>query len=376
MKDPRLVRLAEIIVSHSLNVQPGERVYINFQGIATKDLTAELIQLITKKGAIPFWYFNDPPLFRDFLKEVNPEQMRSFTDLHRAIMKDVDCYIGINGTDNVFEHSDLSPEKLMLLQNVYKKEVVFEERVPNTRWCVLRYPNGAMAQLAQHSVEEFEEFFFRVCTLDYKELSKNLDPLKDLMDRTDRVRIEAPGTDLQFSIKGIPTVICAGKMNLPDGEIYTAPVRDSVNGTIRFNTPSLYKGEVFEVVELEFSEGRIIECDCNGNKRKLKEILNSDGGSSYTGEFALGVNPHILEPMKDTLFDEKIYGSFHLTPGNSYDDADNGNKSAVHWDLIQIQRPEYGGGRILFDDVLIREDGEFVLSQLLPLNKRDRGDLF
>lgn len=369
MKDPRLTQLAETILSHSLAIQPEERIYINFQGQDTTGLVGELIRLITEKGAIPFWYYNDPPLLRKFLKEMDSCQIRSFTDLHRGIMKEFDCYIGINGTENIFETSDLPREKQSLFQNIYEKEVVFEERVPNTRWCVLRYPNGPMAQLAQRSVEDFEDFFFKVCTLDYRKLSEKLDPLMDLMDKTDRVRIISPGTDLSFSIKGIPTVKCTGKMNLPDGEIYTAPVKESVNGKILFNSPSVYRGELFEQVKLEFRNGKIVKASCIGNNKKLMGILTSDSGSSYTGEFALGVNPYILEPMKDTLFDEKIYGSFHLTPGNSYEDADNGNKSGIHWDLIQIQRSEYGGGEIYFDNTLIRKDGEFVLPELYPLNR-------
>lgn len=370
MKDPRLTELAETILNDSLDLQPGERVFINFQGQATTELAGELIRLITDKGAVPFWYFNDPPLFRKFLKGMEEHQMRDFTDLHLGLMREFDCYIGVNGSENVFETADLSKGKQSLLQNIYEKDVIFGERVPNTRWCVLRYPNGAMAQLAQRSVEEFEDFFFRVCTLDYRDLSEKLDPLKTLMENTDRVRIVAPGTELSFSINKIPVVKCAGKMNLPDGEIYTAPIRESVNGKIRFNTPSVYKGELFENVELEFLDGKIIKATCSGNNRRLMDILSSDDGSCYIGEFAMGVNPHILEPMKDTLFDEKIYGSIHLTPGNSYDDADNGNKSGIHWDLIQIQRPEYGGGKIYFDNELIRKDGEFLLPPLLPLNRR------
>ena len=192
-------------------------------------------------------------------------------------------------------------------------------------------------------------------------------PLKALMERTDRVHILGPGTDLTFSIKGMPAVKCCGERNIPDGEVYTAPVKDSMNGIISYNTPSEEQGFTFENIVFEVKDGKIVKASANNDER-INKLLDTDEGSRYFGEFALGVNPYILHPMKDTLFDEKIAGSFHLTPGASYEDAFNGNKSAVHWDLVMIQRPEYGGGEIYFDDVLIRKDGRFVIPQLECLN--------
>ena len=240
-------------------------------------------------------------------------------------------------------------------------------RVNKTKWAVLRYPNASMAQLAGTSQEAFEDFYFDVCTLDYQKMSKAMDALVELMNKTDRVQLKGPGTDLTFSIKGIPAVKCAGECNIPDGEVYTAPVRDSVNGVISYNTPSEEQGFTFENIVFHVKDGKITEASSNNNKR-INELLDTDEGARYFGEFALGVNPYILRPMKDTLFDEKICGSFHLTPGASYEDAFNGNKSAVHWDLVMIQREEYGGGEIYFDDVLIRKDGRFVLPELEGLN--------
>ena len=224
-----------------------------------------------------------------------------------------------------------------------------------------------MAQLAGSSLEKFEDFYFDVCTMDYKKMSKAMDPLVDLMNRTDKVRIEGPGTDLTFSIKGIGAVKCDGRMNIPDGEVYTAPVRESMNGVISYNTPSEEQGFTYENIVFEVKDGKIVKATSNDDK-KINDLLDVDEGARYFGEFALGVNPYILDPMKDTLFDEKICGSFHLTPGMCYEDAPNGNTSANHWDLVMIQRPEYGGGRIWFDDVLIREDGIFVLPELEGLN--------
>ncbi|MFL6558809.1 MAG: aminopeptidase, partial [Bacillus sp. (in: firmicutes)] len=231
----------------------------------------------------------------------------------------------------------------------------------------LRYPTSSMAQLAKMSTEAFENFYFDVCNLDYGRMDQAMDSLKALMDRTDKVRITGPGTDLSFSIKDIPAIKCAGRLNIPDGEVYTAPVRDSVNGVVTYNTPSPYQGFTFENVKLTFRDGKIVEAESNDSSR-INKIFDTDEGARYIGEFAIGVNPFILNPMQDILFDEKIAGSFHFTPGQCYDDAFNGNHSNIHWDMVNIQRPEYGGGEMYFDDVLIRKDGLFVIPELEVLN--------
>jgi aminopeptidase len=246
---------------------------------------------------------------------------------------------------------------------------VQDQRVKKTKWCVLRWPTPSMAQLAGMSTEAFEDFYFDVCTLDYEKLQPGMKALKALMERTDRVRINGPGTNLRFSIKGIPAVICGGDRNIPDGEVFTAPVRDSVNGFVTFNAPTIYQGTSFDHIRLEFENGKIVKATSNQTK-KLNDILNADPGARYIGEFSLGFNPHILYPMRDILFDEKIAGSFHFTPGQAYETADNGNRSQVHWDMVSIQRPDYGGGEIYFDGELIRKNGKFLPKQLHSLNWR------
>lgn len=250
---------------------------------------------------------------------------------------------------------------------LYSHPVHSEQRVKHTKWVVLRYPNASMAQLANTSTEAFEDFYFDVCNLDYAKMDKAQDALADLMNRTDKVRITGPGTDLSFSIKNIGAVKCSGQKNIPDGEVYSAPVRDSVNGTISYNAATLYNGITFENIKFTFKDGKIVEATSNDTKR-LNEILDSDEGARHIGEFAIGFNPYILHPMKDILFDEKIAGSLHFTPGQAYEETDNGNRSSIHWDLVLIQRPDYGGGEIYFDDVLIRKDGIFVVPELECLN--------
>ena len=224
-----------------------------------------------------------------------------------------------------------------------------------------------MAQNAGVSTEKFENFYFDVCTLDYSKMDRAMDALKALMDKTDKVRLVAKDTDLTFSIRGIPAIKCAGNMNIPDGEVYTAPVKDSVNGVITYNAPTLENGIKHEHVRLVFKDGKIVEAT-SSNTEALNAVLDTDAGARYVGEFAIGVNPYVTSPMLDILFDEKISGSIHFTPGCCYDDAFNGNKSSVHWDMVLIQTPEWGGGEIWFDGVLIRKDGRFVLPELYPLN--------
>jgi aminopeptidase len=245
--------------------------------------------------------------------------------------------------------------------------VHLDYRVNRTRWVVLRYPSPSMAQMANMSTEAFEDFYYRVCTLDYSKMAGAMAPLAERMRSTDRVQLRGPGTDLRFSIKGIGVVPCEGRRNLPDGECFTAPVRDSVEGTISFNTPSLYLGTTYDSLSFTFEGGRIVKAAGNPQD-KLDRLLQTDEGARFVGEFSLGFNPLILHPMKDTLFDEKIAGSLHFTPGQAYTIADNGNRSQIHWDLVLIQRPEYGGGEIWFDGECIRRDGVFLAPELVGLN--------
>lgn len=366
LKDPRIVKFAQTIVHYSTGVKPGERVLIEMIG-PERVLLKSVIDEVYAAGGHPYVQLTDRSVERTLLRNMTKENMEHWAALDLARMKDMDVYIGIRSGENASELSGLPDGQLNLYQTTYYKPVHLDQRVRHTRWVVMRYPSPSMAQLAGMNTEAFEDFYFDVCLLDYAKMSEAMDPLKELMDQTDRVRIVGPGTDLTFSIRGIPSVKCDGKKNLPDGELYTAPVRESVNGTIRYNVPSVYSGLTFENIEFRFENGKIVEAKASDTKR-LNDILDSDEGARYIGEFSIGFNPHILHPMKDTLFDEKIAGSLHFTPGQAYEEADNGNRSSIHWDLVLIQRPEYGGGEIWFDDRLIRKDGRFVIPELERLN--------
>lgn len=366
MKDPRYEKLANNLINYSCKLKKGEKVLIEAIGECTP-LVKELVKEAYKVGAIPLVTIKNKEIDREILLNTTKEQLELMAKYESARMSDMDAYIGIRATDNSAELSDVPAEKLSLYSKYFANPVHGEIRVPKTRWVILRYPNYSMAQSANMSTDAFEDYYFNVCNLDYSKMSKAMDKLVALMNKTDKVRLTGKGTDITFSIKDIPAIKCDGDANIPDGEVYTAPVKNSVNGTISYNTPSLREGFTYENIKLKFENGKIVEATANDTE-KINKVLDIDEGARYIGEFAIGVNPYILEPMKDTLFDEKITGSIHFTPGASYDDAPNGNDSAVHWDLVLIQRPEYGGGEIYFDDVLIRKDGLFVIDELKCLN--------
>ena len=365
--DLRIQQLAKNLVNYSVKVKKGENVYISHTGESTRLLAIALVKEVYAVGGVPFIHYSDTRLQREMLLNCNDDQLKLMAEIACLEMSKMDCYIGVRGSDNIAELSDVPAEKLKAYDSLYSKPVHHEIRVPNTKWVVLRYPNDSMAQLSNTSLENFEDYYFNVCNLDYSKMDKAMTPLVELMNKTDKVRLVGKGTDLSFSIKDIPAVKCAGECNIPDGEVYTAPVRKSINGVVTYNTPSVYQGFTYEDIVLEFKDGKVVKATANDTE-KINKVFDTDEGARYVGEFAIGVNPYILNPMKDILFDEKIMGSFHFTPGSCYDEASNGNDSAVHWDLVCIQTPEYGGGEIYFDDVLIRKDGMFVIPELECLN--------
>lgn len=365
--DERIKELAHNLVNYSMKVKENDKVYIHYIGEATEALARQLIKEVYLAKGIPFPHYTSQIMQREMLLHCNQEQLSLMAEIDGAEMDKMDCYVAVRGSENATELADVPAEKMKLYDIYYATPVHHDIRVKKTRWVVLRYPNYSMAQLAQTSLENFEEFYFKVCNLDYSKMGKEMENLVAYMNRTDRVRIVGPGTDLSFSIKDIPAIKCAGELNIPDGEVFSAPVKDSINGTLQYNTPAVYQGFTYENIKLTFKDGKIIEATANDTER-INKVFDTDEGARYVGEFAVGVNPYVLKPMKDTLFDEKIMGSFHFTPGNCYDEAPNGNHSSIHWDLVCIQTPEYGGGEIYFDDVLIRKDGRFVVDELNGLN--------
>src|ERR1700726_1270836 len=365
MHDLRFDKLAKLLVEYSTRLKRNETVLIEAFDVPD-EMPIALIQSIRKAGAIPFVQIHRARVNRALTLGASDRQLKLMASHELARMKKMDAYIAVRGSDNITELSDVPAKQMQLMAK--KMRPVQDQRVKKTKWVVLRWPTPSMAQLAGMSTEAFEDFYFEVCTLDYRKLQPGMKALKALMERTDRVEIKGPDTDLRFSIKGIPAVICGGDRNIPDGEVFTCPVKNSVEGHVTFNAPTIYQGASFDGIRLEFREGKIVKASSNQTE-KLNKILDSHAGARYLGEFSLGFNPYVLQPMRDILFDEKIAGSFHLTPGQAYEEADNGNRSQVHWDMVSIQRPDYGGGEIYFDGKLIRRDGEFVPKQLQSLNR-------
>ena len=367
MTDPRITRLAELLVNYSCAVKSGENVLLE-----AIDVPGEFAVAVTKAvaaaGGRPHVMIKSNLVTRALMNAGTMEQWEQIAEIERRQMEKMQCYIGARGSTNVSELADVAQDKQKIYESTVWKRVHHEVRVKKTRWVVLRWPTPSMAQLAEMSTEAFEDFYFNVCTLDYVKMSRAMQPLQALMAQTDRVLLKGPrDTDLTFSIKGIPAICCDGKLNIPDGEVFTAPVRDSINGVIQYNCPTLYRGVTHQDVRLEFANGKIVKAT-SSNTQKLVEVLDTDAGSRYCGEFAIGFNPYCTRPMKDILFDEKIAGSIHLTPGACYDEASNGNQSDIHWDLVLRQTPDAGGGEIYFDGKLIRKDGRFVLPELEGLN--------
>ena len=364
MHDDRFDKLAKLLVEYSIRLKRNETVLIETFDIPD-EMTIALVRAVRKAGGVPFAQTYRTRVNRALALEASDRQLNLMASHELARMKRMNAYIAVRGSNNITEMSDVPPDKMKLIGR--KMRPVQDQRVKKTKWVVLRWPTPSMAQLAGMSTEAFEDFYFDVCTLDYRKLQPGMKALQRLMEKTDRVQIKGPGTDLHFSIKGIPAVICGGDRNIPDGEVFSCPVKDSVGGHITFNAPSIYQGIAFDGIRLEFKDGKIVDAMSN-QPQKLNKILNSDTGARYVGEFSLGFNPRVLQPMRDILFDEKIAGSFHLTPGQAYEEADNGNRSQVHWDMVSIQRPDNGGGEIYFDGKLVRKDGKFVPNQLRSLN--------
>lgn len=364
--DNRIRDLAKNILVNSLELKKGEKIYIEAFSESTKDFLNELIHASIELGAIPFYFYNDNSFVKNLINGANDVQIEGYTSMHKYLMEQADCYLGVRGHDDLFALSDVDTT---LYNKIFMEQVHMRIRVPKTRWCVMRYPNNTMAALSRMSLKSFEDFYFNSCLLDYKKMGKSMLKLKELMDKTENVQIRGMDTNLTFSLKGQKSVVCDGRMNIPDGEVYTAPVKDSINGYVQFNTDTLYNGVFYSNIYLEFENGKIIKGKSLVNDDKFQKMLDTDEGSRFIGEFALGVNPYITHPILDILFDEKICGSFHMAIGNSYEDeTNNGNVSTIHWDLVKIQTKEEGGGEIWFDNRLIRKDGMFVIPELECLN--------
>ena len=366
MKDPRITKMAQNLIHHSVKLQPGENVLIEVTG-TDFDLAKALVKEAYVVGGNPFVNVNIPEIEALMLKDMGEEHMKLAARLELDKMQQMQAYLGVRGNNNVHSGDIVPPEKGAQYRQLFYQPVHLEQRVKKTKWCVLRVPNNSMAQNAGMSTDTFQDLFYDVCALDYARLAREAEPLRQMMEKADRVRLTGKGTDLTFSIKGLPACTCAGQRNIPDGEIFSAPVKNSVNGIITYNLPGKVNDTTPNEIFLRFENGKIMEVK-GKDAENLEKTFNIDEGARYVGEFAIGINPKLTKPIMDTLFDEKISGSLHVTPGNCYQECDNGNYSAIHMDMIMLQTPEFGGGDIWLDDTLVRRDGLFVPKEMQGLN--------
>ena len=365
MDTEKLNSLAKTIVNYSLHLKEDSKVNISFTKEASP-LVEEIIKEKKKKKAIIFLDQYDPKLMTLLADTNTKSRIEVLKKKKKLDVELFDAFISIRYTYNDYETKNTPKEMTKNLGAATQEED--DIRINERDWVLLNYPSNVDAYKAKMSTTEFNDFALDVMTVDYRKMSQDIKPLKDLMERTDKVRIISPNTDIEFSIKGMPAISCTGEKNIPDGELYTAPIKESVNGIITYNTPSPYQGNIYNHVSLTFKNGKIINATCEEDDDMLNEIFDTDPGARYIGEFSLGFNPKIFYPMGDILYDEKIMGSLHFTPGRCYKDCDNGNISSIHWDMVLIQRKDFGGGEIYFDDVLIRKDGKFILDELKQLN--------
>lgn len=365
MSDPRIDKLADILINYSTEVKRDDVVMLDFSGVRPLPLVQAVYEKCLKNGAAYVeCNFSQEDLTRTFYDIAQGRQLTYFPKHRLEAMKKATVYIGINGMENTQNFANTSTDKMVAREKVLRP--IVNRRVDHTRWVITRYPTIGLAQDAKMSLGEFEDFYFRACNIDWRDFAKKITPLWKMVGRAGNVRIKASDTDLHFSIKGIAAIKSEGLRNMPDGEVFTAPVKDSVEGHITYNTPSLYQGKEFNGVRLEFKKGKIMKASAKtGSISDLNKILDSDSGARSIGEFAFGLNKNISRPMKNILFDEKIAGSIHFTPGQAYKDADNGNRSSVHWDLVKILK---GDGEIWLDGRLIQKDGKFVVRELKGLN--------
>jgi aminopeptidase len=354
----KLQKLADILVNYSISLKKGEKVLLRGYGFESYPLIRELYQKCLEAGAISVDVrFSVDELSRIFLEEANDQQLKHLTALDKKIANSYDAMLQIVADENPYEMSGIDQKKLQIVQ---KSRKPLSDILHKKKWCLFYYPNTASAAMAKKSLEQWEDFVLDSCILDWEKEEKMQKKFIKLMEKVKHVKIVGEETDLELSIAGQKWKTCCGKANMPDGEIFTSPVRNSVNGEIKYNVPTNYQSHDFDWVKLWIKNGKVVKEESN-NQKPLPGILNTDKGSRYFGEFAFGLNKNIKEGTRQILFDEKMGKSLHMALGKCYDECPNGNDSSVHWDLIFKFAP--AGAELFFD-------GKKVYSKTKWIDKR------
>ncbi len=354
MVDQRIEKAADILVNYSTRVKQGEIVQIITSPIA-QDLTLEIYKNVIQNGAHATIHNSVPGATNIYYKYASEKQLKHFPEIAFEEIKKTDAFIAISAPLNTRELSQIDPKRVSIRQKTLEK--ISEWRVKKTRWVLFDFPTSAFAQEADMSLSEFEDFVYGATNIDWEKESKKLDKVRDLVNKTGKVRIVAKDTDITFSIKGRNCVSGNGSYNMPDGEVFTSVVEDSANGKISFSFPTIYGAREVEGIVLEFKDGKVIKATAKKNQDYLNHMLDQDKGARYIGEFGIGLNYNIQRHIKNILFDEKCGGTIHLALGRSYEECKGKNKSVLHWDMICDLR---GGGEIYFDGKLVSKNGKFL----------------
>jgi aminopeptidase len=353
--DPRWRELGELLVNYSLAVQPGEKVMVAMGELESYPLVRGVFEAVVKAGGYPQVQFLSESLRHQLLKYGSAEQLAWVPALEAYGMEWADCYLGLRGASNLHEHDDIPADRLSLNQKAMGK--ISALRWEKTRWCLVRVPNAAFAQQAQTDEETITEMFFNACLLDWPKESARWREWAKRLDGSKRVRVTGRETDLSFSVQGRKWFAWEGKSNMPDGEIMTAPVEDSLNGEIFFDLPGVLSGRLIHDIRLRWKAGRLLEASSSTNQDFLRAVLATDAGSGIVGEFAMGTNLAVNRFCKDILIDEKIGGTVHLAFGRSYPECGGLNSSAIHWDIVKDIRAE---GLVEVDGTPVLRNGEFL----------------
>lgn len=359
----KLKKLAKIITNYSVEVKPGEKVLLRGYGFESYPLIKEVYRECMRAGAIEVNVrFSEEEISRIFFEEANEKQLKYLNKIELEMAKSYDVMVQIVADKNPYEMKDTDMKKIQITQKARKP---LSDILTKKRWCLFYYPNVASAALAKKSLEDWENFVMDSCLLDWKKEEELQKKFIEIMKKVKKVRITGKETDLEVNIAGQKWLTCCGKFNMPDGEVFTSPVRTGVNGFIRYNVPTNYMSHDFNFVKLTLKDGKVIK-EQSDNDSALKEILSTDKGARYFGEFAFGLNNKIKEGTKQILFDEKMGKSLHMALGRCYEEAPNGNDSSIHWDLIFNFK--WSNAELYFDNKKVFSKGKWTDRKLSFLN--------
>jgi aminopeptidase len=356
MIDNRWQQLAQILVNYSTRVQPNEKVLITMMENDTFPLTRSVYAEVVKAGGLPQVEYQSVYLERDLLLYGNEKQLDWVPELNAYGMEWADCYVGLRGATNPHEFTGLPTAKITAHKRAMGKVSAMRNEL--TRWVLVRVPNEALAQQAGMSFDEMMDFFFEATLRDWESESQRYHEIMKVFQAAETVRIVGKETDLQFSTRGRIYEVADGHLNMPDGEIFTAPVDDSAEGHIYFEFPGVYVGQLVEGIRLEFSKGKVVKATAEKNEELLHELLEMDEGAQRLGEFGVGTNFGIQRFCYDILYDEKIGGTIHLALGRAYAENLGINQSALHWDIVKDLRTE---GEIQLDGKSVFQAGSFLI---------------